>query len=78
MATIRYRLMSQRPSATDFGIRNDRYHYNHEKPEQQLEAARKEMMQWQNIEPYTRFKIEQQVNLGPWEDLPRNSLGGTY
>jgi hypothetical protein len=76
---MNYRLMSMMPDKKDWHIRNDRYRYSHEKGEQQLAQARREMMQWLGVEPNTAFKIEQQnVKTGAWEDLPRNAHGGVY
>jgi hypothetical protein len=76
---MRYRLMSMMPSAKDWGCRNDTYHHSYERPEQALTQARRELMQWQSIEPDTRFKIEQQdPKTHEWGDLPRNSHGGMY
>lgn len=74
---IRYRLMSKRPDAADWGIRNDRYHMGeHTKrtwtEQDALEKAKRERAGWANIEPNTQFRIEQTTDGGStWTEIPR-------
>lgn len=74
---VRYRLMSKRDGAADWGIRNDRYHmgdHNRKNWTEQdaLDKARREKAGWENIESSTQFRIEQTTDNGrTWTELPR-------
>jgi hypothetical protein len=61
---MKYRLMSKRPRAKDWGIRNDRN--LHDSPERNLYYLEQQKLGWERSEPDTEYRLEQSRDGRNW------------